>query len=83
MQLLHDTCSGHEGVVEIVLGGAEVNPDKPDNDGWTPLLHVALEAHERVVKRLKQFTGMRLTTGILLTHSNHWKIKSTFDYHNK
>jgi len=50
--LLHATCSGHEGVVEILRGGAEVNPDKPDNDGWTPLLHVALEAHERVVKRL-------------------------------
>jgi len=26
---------------------------------------------------------MWLMTGIRLTHSNYWKIKSTFDYHNK
>ena len=33
--------------------------------------------------RLTYFTGMWLITGVRLTHSNHWKIKSTFDYHNK
>ena len=44
--------NGHEGVVEILLGQGEVNPDKPDHDGRTPLSHAAGNGHEGVVKVL-------------------------------
>jgi len=44
--------NGHEGVVEILLRHAEVNPDKPDNYGHTPLSHAARGGHEEVVKVL-------------------------------
>ena len=44
--------NGHEGVVKNLLGQEEVNPDKPDNDGWTPLSHAASGGHEGVVKIL-------------------------------
>jgi len=32
------TSGGHEGVVKILLGQEKVNPNKPDNDGQTPLM---------------------------------------------
>ena len=44
--------NGHEGVVEILLGRAETNPDKNDNDGQTPFSHAAENGHEGVVKIL-------------------------------
>jgi len=34
----------------MLLGREEVNPDKPDNDGQTPLLHAAKQGYEEVVK---------------------------------
>jgi len=43
---------GHEGVVKILLGGDDINPDKPNNEGETPLLWAALYGHEGVVKIL-------------------------------
>ena len=44
--------NGHEGVVKILLGREEVNPDKPDNGGLTPLSFAAWNGHEGVVKIL-------------------------------
>ena len=44
--------NGHSGVVEILLGQGEINPDKPDNFGQTPLSHAAGNGHEGVVKVL-------------------------------
>ena len=29
--------NGHEGVVKLLLGREDVNPDRPDNYGQTPL----------------------------------------------
>ena len=43
---------GHEGVVRILLGREEVDPDKPDHTGRTPLLGAALNGHEGVMKIL-------------------------------
>ena len=39
-------------VVEILLEWEEVNPDKPDDNGRTPLLYAAWDGHERVVEIL-------------------------------
>jgi len=44
--------NGHEGVVEILLGRDDVDPDRPDNVGITPLQGAALSGHEGVVKML-------------------------------
>ena len=33
--------NGHEGAVKILLGRDGIKPDKPDNDGQTPLHHAA------------------------------------------
>ena len=44
--------NGHEGVVEILLGRIEVNPDKPGDDGRTQLWWAAYKGHEGVVKML-------------------------------
>ena len=44
--------NGHEGVVKILLGRGEINPDKLDDDGRTPLSHAARNGHEGVVKIL-------------------------------
>jgi len=44
------TSNGHEGVVKILLGREEVNPDKPDRLGQTPLSYAALAGHEGAVK---------------------------------
>ena len=39
-------------MVKILLEREEVNPDKPDNDGWTPLSYAAARGHEGLVKML-------------------------------
>jgi len=44
--------NGHEGVVKILLGREEVNPDKPGSNGRTPLSFAAGRGHEGVVKVL-------------------------------
>jgi len=44
--------NGHDGVVKILLGRGEINPDKPDNGNRTPLSHAASYGHEGVVKML-------------------------------
>ena len=44
--------NGHSGVVEILLGQGEINPDKPDNNARTPLSYAAGNGHEGVVKAL-------------------------------
>jgi len=43
---------GHEGVVKILLGRGDINPDIPNNDGDTPLYCAAINKHEGVVKIL-------------------------------
>lgn len=45
-------CGGHEGVVEILLGHGDVNPNTPDKDGETPVYRAASSGHEGVVKIL-------------------------------
>ena len=44
--------NGHEGVVKLLLGREEVNPDKPDNYGRTPLSFAVKNGREGVVKLL-------------------------------
>ena len=44
--------NGHDGVVKILLGRGDANPDKPDMWGQTPLLCAAENGHEAVVKTL-------------------------------
>ena len=44
--------NGNQGVVKILLGRDEVNPDKQDHYGRTPLCCAALNGHEGVVKML-------------------------------
>ena len=43
---------GHGGVMKILLGRNEVNPDKPDKYGQTPLNWAAFHGHEEVIKIL-------------------------------
>ena len=44
--------SGHESVVEMLLGRGDVDPNQQDRDGKTPLWWAALRGHEGVVKIL-------------------------------
>jgi len=44
--------NGHEEVVKILLGRADVHPDKADTFGQTPLSNAAQNGHEGVVKML-------------------------------
>ena len=45
--------NGHQGVVELLLGRGDVNPDIPDRDyGRTPLLWATINGHEGIVKLL-------------------------------
>lgn len=41
--------------MKILLGQEEVNPNKPDNDGQTPLMFAAKYDHERVVALLQSY----------------------------
>ena len=43
---------GHEGVVKILLGRDDVNPDKPDNGNRTPLWWAAANGYEGVARIL-------------------------------
>jgi len=43
---------GHEGVVKILLGRGDINPDIPNNDGDTPLHRAVVHGREGVVKIL-------------------------------
>jgi len=43
---------GREGVVKILLGREEVNPEKLDYCGRTPLSHASQSGYEGVVKLL-------------------------------
>ena len=47
--------NGHEGVVKILLGRGEINPDKEDKYLQTPLSHAARNGHEGVVKILLEW----------------------------
>ena len=44
--------NGHEGVVKILLGRDDVDPDKPGQSGLTPLCLATQNRHEGVVKIL-------------------------------
>ena len=44
--------NGHEAVVELLLGRADINPDKPGGDGRTPLVLAACGGHQGVVEML-------------------------------
>jgi len=44
--------NGHEGVVKILLGKKEVDPNKPCDTGETLLSYAAQGGHEGVVKAL-------------------------------
>ena len=44
--------NGHEGVVKILLGRDDVNPNKPDVYDQTPLYCAAWYGHEGVVKTI-------------------------------
>ena len=44
--------SGHEAVVELLLGRADIDPDKPGLGGQTPLMLAACGGREGVVKML-------------------------------
>jgi len=44
--------SGHDGVVELLLGRKDVSPGRPDNRGNTPLALATRWGHTRVVELL-------------------------------
>jgi len=43
---------GHEGIVKLLLGRPDVNPDSRCHSGQTPLLWAARKGHEGIVKLL-------------------------------
>ena len=44
--------NGHEAIVKLLLGRADIDPDKPREDGRTPLMLASCNGHEGVVKML-------------------------------
>ena len=50
--LLRAAQRGLEGMVKILLGQEEVNPEKPDNDRRTPLSHAVKGGRLEVVELL-------------------------------
>ena len=44
--------NGHEGIVKLLLGHKDVNPDSSDESGLTPLAWAAINGHEKIVKLL-------------------------------
>ena len=44
--------NGHEGVVRMLLGQDDIEPDKPDSNGRTPLMRAACNGNEEVVRML-------------------------------
>jgi len=52
---------GHEGIVNILLGREDINPDQAGiNPGLTPLIWVADHGHEEVIKLLLEREGVDL-----------------------
>ena len=50
---------GHEGVVKILLGRGDINPDQADTDwGKSPLIWAADSGHEGIVKMLLERDGV-------------------------
>ena len=45
-------------MIKILLERADVNPDKPDNNGRTPLFHAAFEGREGMVKIILEREGV-------------------------
>ena len=53
------TLHGHEGIVKLLLGRDDINPNKPDGGGQTPLsIAVGLE-HWRIVRMLVGDEGLQ------------------------
>jgi len=44
--------NGHEEVVKILFGRDDIDPNKPNEEGQTPLMLAAWNGHEGVVKIL-------------------------------
>jgi len=47
--------NGHEGVVEMLLGRGDTNPDKPDIYSQTPLLYSPWNRPEKVVEIVRGY----------------------------
>ena len=58
--------SGHEGIVRLLLGRKEVDPNSRDDDGQTPLRQAAMNGHEGIVKLLLDRKEVDLD-------SRHWR----------
>ena len=52
----------HEGVVRILLGSYDVNPNTDGEYGQTPLSHAAQNRHEGVVKILLEWNDINPNT---------------------
>ena len=48
--------------MKILFGREEVDPDKPDNGGQTPLSHATERGHEMVVALLQSRKAVILST---------------------
>ena len=75
--------NGHEGVVKILLGRDNINPDKPGKVDQTRPLRAARNGHERVLKILlggndiypnkpDEYCGTRLSGGLLGMGRREW-----------
>ena len=53
---------GHKGIVKILLGRGDVNPDSARQDGQTPLWWAAENGHEMVVKQLLEWNDVNSDT---------------------
>ena len=52
---IHHSCAasnGHEGLLKLLLARDDVNPNKSNRFGWTPLSEAICNGHEGVVKLL-------------------------------
>ena len=49
--------NGHEGVVKILFGRGDINPDKPDDGDRIPLPHATSYGHEGVVNATRAGRG--------------------------
>ena len=53
---------GHDGVVKTLLRWEDVNPDKSDNAGLTPLSYAAQNGHDGVTALLQSRKVVALST---------------------